>query len=98
MGDYPLISVDEARELLLNGGELPDTLETLSGDDIVGVELIYETNEYDEYFVPYYRFWLREENESVIEALDGLAAFTWYCVPAVDPQYIGGYTPSVTIN
>ena len=98
VGDYPLISVDEARELLLNGGELPDTLETLSGDDIVGVELIYKANEYDEYFVPYYRFWLREENESVIEALDGLAAFTWYCVPAIDPQYIEGYTPSVTIN
>ena len=98
VGDYPLISVDEARELLLNGGELPDTPETLSGDDIVGVELIYKANEYDEYFVPYYRFWLREENESVIEALDGLAAFTWYCVPAIDPQYIEGYTPSVTIN
>lgn len=98
VGDYPLISVDEARELLLNGGELPDTLETLSGDDIVGVELIYEANDYDEYFAPYYRFWLREENESVIEALDGLSAFTWYCVPAIDPQYIAGYAPNVTIN
>lgn len=98
VGDYPLISVDEARELLLNGGELPDTLETLSGDDIVGVELIYQANEYDEYFAPYYRFWLRVENESVIEALDGLAAFTWYYVPAIEPQYIESYAPQITIN
>lgn len=85
-GDYPLISVDAARELLLGGGALPTTLEELRAEDILGVELIYETSEYDEYFVPYYRFYLADTSQP----RDGLEAFTWYCVPAISPQYIDG--------
>lgn len=92
-GDYPLISVDAARELLLGGGALPTTLEELRAEDILGVELIYEASEYDEYFVPYYRFYLADTSQP----RDGLEAFTWYCVPAISPQYIEG-SIDFTIN
>lgn len=85
-GDYPLISVDAARELLLGGGALPTTLEELRAEDILGVELIYESSEYDEHFVPYYRFYLSDTSQP----REGMEAFTWYCVPAISPQYIEG--------
>ena len=89
VGDYPIISVAEAQELLVNGGELPDTLETLNSEDIAGVELVYLTSEYDEYFIPYYRFYMLERNEARTESVpDGLTAYTWYYVPAIAPQYV----------
>ena len=92
MGDYPIISVDEARSILLGGGELPGTLETLRGEDIVGVELLYRINEYDEYFVPYYCFY-SEVSEALGDVIpEGDRAYTWHYVPAVDPQYLSVYT------
>ena len=92
VGDYPIISVDEARSILLGGGELPGTLETLHGEDIVGVELVYRINEYDEYFVPYYCFY-SEVSEALGDVIpEGDRAYTWHYVPAVDPQHLSVYT------
>lgn len=92
VGDYPIISVDEARSILLGGGELPGTLETLRGEDIVWVELVYRINEYDEYFVPYYCFY-SEVSEALGDVIpEGDRAYTWHYVPAVDPQYLSVYT------
>ena len=85
MGDYPIISVSEAEELLLNGGTLPATSETLRSEDIVGVELVYRISEYSEYFVPYYRFYMEAGGEMVPA---GFTICAWYGVPAIEAQYI----------
>ncbi len=87
LGNYPLIFLEEATELVLNGGELPGTLNTVRAEDIVGVTLVYHTGMYDEYYAPYYCFAFagREPAETLPE---GFAGYSLYYVPAVSGEYL----------
>lgn len=61
LGDYPVISAEEARTLLLNGSYIklfPDSFfkdGRICEEDVKSVELIYLD---DEYAIPYYRFYV----------------------------------------
>ena len=50
------------------------------------VELVYRTGVYDEYFMPYYRFYV----ELLVEApaVDGMNHLAAYYVPAVAEEYL----------
>lgn len=87
LGNYPLISLEEAAELVLNGGELPGTLNTLRAEDISGVALVYHVGMYDEYYMPYYCFAFaeRESGETLPE---GFTGYVLYYVPAVSGEYL----------
>ena len=87
LGNYPLISPEEATELVLNGGELPGTLNTLRAEDIAGVTLVYHVGIYDEYYMPYYCFAFaeRESGETLPE---GFTGYSLYYVPAVSGEYL----------
>ena len=87
LGNYPLISLEEATELVLNGGELPGTLNTLRAEDIVGVTLVYHIGMYDEYYAPYYCFAFAER-ESGEMLPEGFAGYSLYYVPAVSGEYL----------
>jgi hypothetical protein len=86
IGDYPIVSADEARELLLQGRYITTVPEGLPDEKyIASVELIYRAGRYDGVFMPYYRFLaelpsMRRDN--------GLKTFGAYYVPAVESGYL----------
>ena len=89
LGNYPLISLEEAAELVLNGGELPGTLNTLRAEDIAGVTLVYHVGIYDEYYMPYYCFAFVEREPFYTEVLpEGFTGYSLYYVPAVSGEYL----------
>ena len=57
------------------------------GEYICKVELVYRVSHRDEYFMPYYRFYV-EMPEGELE--NGLKDYGAYYVPAVDRAYLTG--------
>lgn len=94
LGDYPIITVEKARELLLEGKYVASLPYEVPGEEYVAsVELVYSTGEMDEYFMPYYRFYVelpeeRNVNREVRER--GLLTYGIYYVPAVEEKYLDG--------
>lgn len=85
-GDYPIISADEAKTLLANGNYITTVPYEMPGLDYVKkVELIYRTGYLEEYFMPYYRFYVEIPDE---EWEEGLKTYGAYYVPAVEGSYI----------
>ena len=92
LGDYPIISKDEAQKLLLNGqyySSVPaDYLNegNISENDIAKTELIYSHNG-EEYYQPYYKFYV-ELSGSEFNMAEGLKNFGIFYVPAVSGAYL----------
>lgn len=91
VGNYPLITAEEAAEKLKNG-EYASSVpipEDCTIDEYARVELVYRTSITDEYFIPYYKFWVdisdMMEFTGVGETIKHYGAFY---VPAVQPEYI----------
>lgn len=85
-GDYPIINREQARELLVNGSYLTTVPYEIPGSEYVKkVELIYRTGEHEQYFMPYYRFYVELPEE---ELENGRKTYGAYYVPAVDRSYI----------
>jgi len=86
VGDYPIISVEDARTLLEGGKYITSVPYELPGMEYVAkVELMYRNGAHDEYHIPYYRFFvelpeLTEDN--------GMKTYGAYYVPAVHESYI----------
>lgn len=88
VGDYPIISVKEARELLCAGRYTTTVPEEFPGEaHIAKVELIYRDSHYDEYFMPWYRFYVEVPD---MARDNGLKTFGAYYVPAVSEEFLTG--------
>jgi hypothetical protein len=86
VGDYPIITADEAKELLENGNYITTVPDELPGlEYIAKVELIYRTGGSEQYFMPYYRFYVELPD---MESENGLKTYGAYYVPAVEGKYI----------
>lgn len=86
VGDYPIINSEQARELLSKGNYLTTVPYEMPGLEYVRkVELIYRTGELEEYYMPYYRFYVESPQE---ERENGLKTYGAYYVPAVESTYI----------
>lgn len=84
-GNYPLISKERAKKLLLNGNYITTVPDEFPGGDFIAkTELVYRTGTTEKYFMPYYRFYVElpdlEEN--------GMKCYGVYYVPAVKEEYI----------
>lgn len=84
-GDYPIITSEKAEELLAIGNYITNVPDEMPGLEYVRkVELVYHSETYDAYFMPYYCFYVelpeKEEN--------GLKTYGTYYVPAVRGDYI----------
>lgn len=86
LGDYPIITVDEAETLLGEGRYITSVPYELPGLEYVEkVELVYRNGTLEGCWMPYYRFYVRlpEEAEE-----DGLQTFGAYYVPAVEGRFL----------
>lgn len=85
-GDYPIISADEAAKLLKSGKYITSVPCEMPGMDYVAkVELVYRTGSAEEYFIPYYRFYVEVPE---MRRGNGLNTYGAYYVPAVAEEYI----------
>lgn len=86
IGDYPIITPQEAAQLLANGNYTTSVPYEMPGmDDVKKVELIYRTGALESCYMPYYRFYV-ELPEDGLE--DGLKTYGAYYVPAVSGAYL----------
>jgi len=84
-GDYPIITESEAKDLLLKGNYITTVPYGLPGENYIArAELIYRTGSLEQYFMPYYRFYV----ELPEEELDGMKTYGAYYVPAIEEKYI----------
>lgn len=90
VGEYPIISADEAREILLDGGYITSVPYELPDEKYIAkVELVYRNGLRDTYFMPYYRFLVELPDATVpSDTPDGLKTYGAYYVPAVESKYI----------
>ena len=85
-GEYPVISVQEAKELLLNGNYITTVPYEMPGKEYIArVELVYRKGTYETYYMPYYRFYVEVPYE---ERENGLKTYGAYYVPAVEGKYL----------
>ena len=86
VGDYPIITSEQARELLSNGNYITSVPYEIPGLEYVKkVELVYRTGEYEVYYMPYYRFYVELPEE---QRDNGLKTYGTYYVPAVNGDFI----------
>ena len=85
MGDYPIINTKKAKELLLKGNYITTVPYKIPGENFIAkTELVYRTGAREEYFMPYYCFYV----ELPEEERDGLKTYGAYYVPAVEKEYL----------
>ncbi len=88
IGDYPIISAEEAKDMLLEGRYITTVPYEMPGKKYIArTELIYRSSISENIWMPYYRF-LVELPEMAQE--NGLKNFGAYYVPAVQMDYISG--------
>ena len=94
LGDYPIITADEARELLFNGNfvtSIPSEelrADTVREEDIAAVELVYRPGNVEQIFMPYYRFSIRLRDREDERSELGLKNYGAFYVPAVESEYL----------
>lgn len=88
IGDYPIISTEEAKDMLLDGGYITTAPYEMPGKKYIAkAELVYRSGTGENIWMPYYRF-LVELPE--MEQENGLKNFGAYYVPAVKAEFITG--------
>ncbi|NMA93768.1 MAG: hypothetical protein GX975_03805 [Clostridiales bacterium] len=86
VGDYPIISAQQAKELLLNGNYITSVPYEIPGPEYVKkIELVYRVTSFEEVYMPYYLFYI-ELPETELE--NGIKSYGFYYVPAIHSDYI----------
>lgn len=90
LGDYPIITVEEAKERLVAGNYQTSVSAAFSGEEYIGkIELVYRTGRLEEVLLPYYRFYVLLTDTMNMTATDnGLKTYGAYYVPAIADKYI----------
>ncbi len=86
VADYPIISAEEAKELLLNGNYITTVPYEMPGENYIAKrELVYRTSKHEKYYMPYYRFYVELPD---MKKDNGIKLYGVYYVPAVNKAYI----------
>lgn len=89
LGDYPIISLEDARSMLLAGSYITTVPYEMPGEEYIRkVELLYRTSSYEKTYLPYYRFLVELPEMDGMGEDKNLKTFGAYYVPAVEPKYI----------
>ena len=90
IGYYPIISADEAQNLLCRGYYGTNAPEDFRGEKYIARrELVYRTDIMQNIYVPYYVFYVELPEEY---NRNGLKDYGLYYVPAVESKYIKDFT------
>ena len=93
LGDYPIINLKKAREKLLRGEHVSTAAESyieggeITEDVIAKVDLIYYTTGNQEYYLPYYRFYVKSYSGD-----NAIQQYAYFYVCAVADEYLGEIT------
>lgn len=93
LGNYPIISENEARQQLLSGQYVTSVpCDSFEAQDVQKVELIYQHEPNQALYVPYYKYYVdvTEELCAPITEKTGIRQYGIYYVPAVSPEYLEG--------
>ena len=94
IGDYPLISEEEATKRLLDGCYLTSVPSEYLADGevteeaILSCELTYHNTQADTHFITYYHYYVRLDEFSDNGSAEDLVTYGGYWVPAVHPDYL----------
>ena len=94
LGEYPLISVAEAKEKLLSGQYRTTAPEAMPGEEFIAkTELVYRVGWSEEILLPYYRFYVELQDCDGWQMTweNGLKTYGTYYVPAIPEKYISGF-------
>lgn len=84
IGDYPIITVEEAKNRLLEQRYWTSATYPPNQDNISKIELIYKTSNYHKYFAPYYCF--QVSNGEKIQ--NGLEIYLTFYISAIEEKYL----------
>ncbi len=88
IGEYTIITAEQAEQLLYSGNYTSTLANTFSQNmTIVKTELVYRNTIYDSIYMPCYKFFVQMPH---IEG-DGLHHYDVYYIPAVEQQYLKHY-------
>jgi len=91
VGDYPVISYSEALEKLLKGDYLNNILkgnQTISDNQIAAVELLYIQRAGLDYIMPFYKFYVENNNYTPINGQEGMKQLIPCYIPAIQDKYL----------
>jgi hypothetical protein len=91
VGDYPIVTLEKARELLLAGKYYSLSFDKPSDQYMKAVELCYVKWYTLQYYMPYYKFYIEQTDDIVPTGLKGIKNYGIYYVPAVPSQYFSNY-------
>lgn len=88
IADYPIISVEEAKQMLLEGKYVSSAPapEPLTEENILKVDMLYRGSRYSDVVLPYYRFYMK--TEGYWQDMDGYFTAGAYYVPAIEERFI----------
>lgn len=99
LGDYPVISPEEAKKEFLEGRFLTsvpiDDYTCFSEEDVVYTEIMYRMDSGSEYALPFYRFLVKLPDDFVTTE-EGKSHYGAFYVPAVYKEYI--QNPIISFN
>lgn len=104
LGDYPIITAETAQQALLSGSYYTTVPEeylkggVIAEEDIARTELIYRNRSNEEFFQPYYRFYVELDTSHFVDVPEGLKDFGLFYVPAVSPEYLSDFEMELTFN
>ena len=84
IGDYPIMTVEEAKNRLLEQQYWTSATYPPNQDNISKIELIYKTSNYHKYYAPYYRFWVSNGEKMQ----NGLEIYSAFYISAIEEKYL----------
>lgn len=84
IGDYPIITVEEAKNRLLEQRYWTSATYPPNQNNISKIELIYKTSNYHKYFAPYYCFWVSNGEKMQ----NGLEIYSAFYISAIEEKYL----------
>lgn len=91
IGNYPIISLEEAKQQLIKGHYITSSWSLGDIEQISYIEMIYFKKKNLGFFIPFYKFYMPLKNQDmIIKHDDKLVTYVAYYVPAIHSDYLEG--------
>lgn len=92
IGNYPIISLDEAKQQLIEGHYITCSWSLGDIEQISYIEMVYFEKKNLDFFIPFYKFYMPLKNQDmIIKHDDKLITYVVYYVPAIHSDYLDGF-------